>query len=357
MYDDLGYEMYPASAFQKEAGHTRLFKKDSKPPKPDPAIGQASKEMAAVARDQLQWEKEKYAEMQPYLEDAYDLGGQLLQQQYDIGEKSAAQADEYYNYMLGTFRPVERSLVDESMVDSAALQEEYANRAGADVQSQIGRQYDQIIRNAMRYGLTPQAAARQLGTAGISNASAVAGAMNQGREQAKQLSWAKRMDAAGLGRGLPGNQATSTGLALNAGNSAMGNAGAPLGLQMQMNQGYRQGVGTGLQGLQGSGQLMADVYRTRMQGWSAQQNQSDPFAQIVGMGVGAAINTWSDRRLKKDIVLIGQLDNGLNLYEFEYVWGGPRVTGVMADEVEKIMPEAVMEIGGYKAVNYDMVGV
>lgn len=184
--------------------------------------------------------------------------------------------------------------------------------------------------------------------------------MNQGREQAKQLSWAERMDAAGLGRGLPGNQATSTGLALNAGNSAMGNAGAPLGLQMQMNQGYRQGVGTGLQGLQGSGQLMADVYRTRMQGWSAQQNQSDPFAQIAGMSLGGWASggfSLSDRRLKKDVVLVGQLDNGLNLYEFEYVWGGPRITGVMADEVEKIMPEAVMEIGGYKAVNYDMVGV
>lgn len=284
MYDDLGYEMYPASAFQKEAGRTRLFKKNSKMPPPDPAIGQASKEMAAVARDQLQWEKDIYGEMKPYLTDYYNLSNQATQQQMELAGKSADQADEYYNYMLGTFRPVERSLVDESMVDSAALQEEYANRAGADVQSQIGRQYDQIIRNAMRYGLTPQAATRQLGATGIGGASAVAGAMNQGREQARQLSWAKRMDAAGLGRGLPGNQATSTGLALNAGNSAMGNAGAPLGLQMQMNQGYRAGVGTGLQGIQGSGQLLNDQYRTQVQGWSATAGQG-------GQAAGAIVGT------------------------------------------------------------------
>lgn len=92
------------------------------------------------------------------------------------------------------------------------------------------------------------------------------------------------MDAAGLGRGLPGNQATSTGLALNAGNSAMGNAGAPLGLQMQMNQGYRAGVGTGLQGIQGSGQLLNDQYRTQVQGWSATAGQG---GQTAGAAVGA----------------------------------------------------------------------
>lgn len=296
MYDDLGYEMYPASAFQKEANRIRLFKKDTKVPKPDPAIGQASKEMAAVARDQLAWEKDIYGEMRPYLTDYYNLSNQATQQQMELAGKSADQADEYYNYMLGTFRPVERSLVDESMVDSAAMQEEYANRAGADVQSQIGRQYDQIIRNAMRYGLTPQAAARQLGATGIGGASAVASAMNQGRETAKQLSWAKRMDAAGLGRGLPGNQATSTGLALSAGNSALGSAASPLGLQMQMNQGYRTGVGVGLQGLQGSGQLLADVYRTQVSGSSAANaasaQQSSGMMSGIGSIAGAAATAF-----------------------------------------------------------------
>lgn len=276
--------MFGSEKYRAWMPHPGYNKKDSKPPKPDPAIGEASKEMAAVARDQLAWEKEVYADMTPYLEDYYDLSSRATSQQMDLAGRSADQADEYYNYMLGTFRPVERSLVDESMVDSAAMQEEYANRAGADVQSQIGRQYDQIIRNAMRYGLTPQAAARQLGATGIGGASAVASAMNQGRETAKQLSWAKRMDAAGLGRGLPGNQATSTGLALSAGNSALGSAASPLGLQMQMNQGYRTGVGVGLGGIQGSGQLLNDQYRTQVQGWSATAGQG---GQTAGAAIGA----------------------------------------------------------------------
>lgn len=60
----------------------------------------------------------------------------------------------------------------------------------------------------------------------------------------------------------------------------------------------------------------------------------------------------SDRRLKKDIQLIGTWPNGLPYYEFTYKSGGPRRIGFMADEVEKYMPEAVHEIDGFKHVDY-----
>lgn len=63
----------------------------------------------------------------------------------------------------------------------------------------------------------------------------------------------------------------------------------------------------------------------------------------------------SDRRLKTDVSRIGSLPNGLPVYRFRYVWGGPERIGVMAQDVERVMPVAVAEIAGYKAVNYDMV--
>ena len=73
------------------------------------------------------------------------------------------------------------------------------------------------------------------------------------------------------------------------------------------------------------------------------------------MGMAAAM--MSDRRLKTNIQLIGKHDNGMNIYSWDYVWG-EHSRGVMADEVEEIMPEAVvMHPTGFKMVNYSMLGL
>jgi hypothetical protein len=64
----------------------------------------------------------------------------------------------------------------------------------------------------------------------------------------------------------------------------------------------------------------------------------------------------SDRRLKTDVVRIGRLPNGLDLYSFRYIFSRERFVGVMADEVEALMPAAVsVHRSGYKLVNYAMV--
>lgn len=65
---------------------------------------------------------------------------------------------------------------------------------------------------------------------------------------------------------------------------------------------------------------------------------------------------FSDIRLKENIRLIGE-ENGFNIYQFNYVGEDQIYEGVMAHEVEKVKPEAVGEVGGYKTVNYDMIGV
>jgi len=64
----------------------------------------------------------------------------------------------------------------------------------------------------------------------------------------------------------------------------------------------------------------------------------------------------SDRRLKNNIKLIDN-KNGFNIYEFSYNGMDGVFEGVMADEVEGVMPEAVVELSGYKAVNYDKIGI
>ena len=66
----------------------------------------------------------------------------------------------------------------------------------------------------------------------------------------------------------------------------------------------------------------------------------------------------SDARLKRDITLVGQLDNGLGLYRYRYLWSDVEYVGVMAQEVALIQPKAVVHgFDGYLRVNYDMLGV
>ena len=103
-------------------------------------------------------------------------------------------------------------------------------------------------------------------------------------------------------------------------------------------------------------------YNAELANVNAQNAASGGFMSgLMGLG-SAGIMKYSDERLKTDIIKIGSLDNGLNLYSYNYKDGydlpeGKQI-GVMAQEVEAIMPEAVVEMdNGFKAVNYAMLGV
>jgi hypothetical protein len=65
---------------------------------------------------------------------------------------------------------------------------------------------------------------------------------------------------------------------------------------------------------------------------------------------------FSDRRLKENIEEAG-MENGHKIYSFNYMGDNKKFIGVMADEVEKTNPEAIKEVRGFKAVDYDKIGV
>ena len=66
----------------------------------------------------------------------------------------------------------------------------------------------------------------------------------------------------------------------------------------------------------------------------------------------------SDMRLKHDIVLLGRLDDGLGYYRFVYNGGRTTYVGVMAQQVQTVMPEAVTRgPDGYMRVSYDRLGL
>ena len=111
-------------------------------------------------------------------------------------------------------------------------------------------------------------------------------------------------------------------------------------------------------------------------GTTTTQYQAQPTLgnQIAGFGTAGvsalALNNalapaaGSDIRVKENIERVGTLANGLGLYDFEYkpefkdhpLCGHGRFRGVMAQEVEKLIPEAVVTMdNGYKAVKYNLV--
>jgi hypothetical protein len=75
-------------------------------------------------------------------------------------------------------------------------------------------------------------------------------------------------------------------------------------------------------------------------------------------GGGRGGGRRSDITLKHNISLLGHLDNGLGFYRFSYVGSDKAWVGVIAQEVQPLMPEAVrLDRDGHLRVFYDKVGV
>jgi hypothetical protein len=81
-----------------------------------------------------------------------------------------------------------------------------------------------------------------------------------------------------------------------------------------------------------------------------QMSGADQFGKIAS-GIGSLL-TKSDMRLKEDIAPVGTLFDGTPVYGYRYKGAPAYHIGLMAQDVEKTTPDAVIEINGYKAVDY-----
>lgn len=79
-------------------------------------------------------------------------------------------------------------------------------------------------------------------------------------------------------------------------------------------------------------------------------------SQILG-GIGALANIagalpFSDKRMKENIEPVGQLNDGQTIYRYNFKGDPKTQIGLLAQEIEEINPDAVMEAGGLKMVDY-----
>jgi hypothetical protein len=101
-------------------------------------------------------------------------------------------------------------------------------------------------------------------------------------------------------------------------------------------------------GAQAQGQFEQNVYNQKV----AQDNAATAgLYSLGGAALGAPIGTFSDRRLKSNIVRLGTHPIGVGIYEYD-IFGGRQI-GVMAQELMEVMPEAVHQHpSGYLMVDY-----
>ena len=218
--------------------------------------------------------------------------------------------------------------------------------------------------------LAPLQALAASGQASAAMQATAAGNLAAGGSQAIQNAGAGASAAYGNYGSAVGDIAARTGAGQSA---AYGNYGAGLtniyGASNQARQSaYASNTANQMNAITGAGNAIA----------AGQIGSANAFNNAINQGIGLyGMNqqnqlyqqylnrlppVGSDAAIKENICKIGVLDNGLGVYEYEYkpaykdTWGHGRQIGVMAQEVEQIIPEAVsVHPDGYKLVNYSMI--
>jgi len=331
----------------------------SSPPPPDyaplaEASAEAARIQAGLGREQLAFAREQYDRSAPIME-------QIANQQMAAQEEQMSQARDYYDYQKDTYRPLERGLVaDAERFNTDAYKNDLASKAAADAGVAFGQSQAMNQRAMASMGANPNSGrfAGMQQASGLAQAANRANVMTNTRTQADQMGYARKLDAAGLGRGLAGASSAAYGGATNAGSQAGLNAQSA-GSNYMLGMG--QGAGTIANGQQMQLGGLGNILNTQA---NMYMNSANANAQMIGgaLGAGAAVYQGSDERIKENIVEVGvDQRTALTLYEFNYKegFGDPNVRyrGVMAQEVELSYPDAVGEYNGYKTVHYAMLGI
>jgi hypothetical protein len=325
-------------------------------PSPDPAIGEAAKTNAQLGKDAFEWYKNYYNNtVAPLQQRQTDLAESLTNDYLDTSRQQKEFAKEQNAYYKSTFQPVEQQMVRDAMdYDSAANIQRASGEAAANVNQQFSNARGQSARLAGRYGLTSTAFSGPAGASERAQALGAAGAATGAATQTRDKGIALRSGVANFGRNMPNTSAQYFAGSNASNQGAMGATGQAFSGGINAGNFMNQGFGLGMQGNQSAGNLLLGDFNGRMQGYSANQQAVGGFMQGLGMLGGAAI-TASDRRLKTNIKRVGTTPGGAPVYEYNYIWGGPRQRGVMAQDIAFTQPWAVGMQDGHLAVNYSMV--
>jgi len=202
-----------------------------------------------------------------------------------------ALAKEYADYNRTTFRPLEQGIVKSAQeYDTPEKRQAAAGTALADVDMRFAAQNQAAARQMAANGVNPGSARSMavMGSQGVEQARAGAGAAAQARKGVETVGFARQMDAASLGRNLPSNQATAASLGINAGNSAVNANKNAADAAIPTNS-------LALQGFNAANRL-------NLEASNLQQRATDSSNQLWGqLGTTAGRFITSDVNMKQDI--------------------------------------------------------
>lgn len=308
---------------------------------------------ANLSKEQLDWAKQIYAQTAPDRAAATERANAVSDAQLAQMNQQTAIAQDYADYNKSTFRPLERGIVDQANTyDTQSRRDAEAGKAVADVGQQVDAARGEQVRNLERIGVDPSSgrALALHGTMGLGEAAAKAGAAQKARTQVETTGFARKMDAASLGRGLASSQSTAAGLALTAGNNSVSSGTAPVAIASQGTQMMQNGFNGASNTMSSAGQLFGQQAQIQNQ---ANAN-SNSWMNAAGTGAGMAL---SDENTKKDIHPVNDdesLESASDDEALEQVastpvatWsykdgsaaadGGQKHTGPMAQDVRKTM--------------------
>jgi hypothetical protein len=244
----------------------------------------------------------------------------------------------------GAFRGFAQQLSPESQaqVDSSVTEAARATQAARQLTPEEQRMSDQASREAM--------ASRGMLNSNSSIGSEVMGRANVMADKRLEAG-AARQNAFGMAQNFytaPGLQALGNApLSYQAGQQQLGMGLNAIGSATPQMINPDMGANLGMQ--QRSNQVAAS-------GANAQAQAGYTSGIFQGLGsLGGGFAAASDIRLKENIRRVGSTDGGLPVYTYNYKGHNTTQMGVMAQDVEKVNPEAVTEMNGFKAVYYSLI--
>jgi hypothetical protein len=305
-----------------------------------------SEKSLELTEEQWRWTKEQYEAGAQGRANAEHMAMMVAGAQVDTMRLQNEISRDYWNYSKETFRPLEQGIVkDAQEYDTAERREAEAARGVADVETQISGARDAQNRASMRRGVNPNSgnATAMNNQMSMASASAKAAAAGAGRDKVETQGFARRMDAASLGRGLPSAQATAASLGINAGNAAAGTAASI----PQMNyQGIGVMGGQAANTMSGFGQVGNQYASTAQQRQQAGSDNAGLYAALGSAAMYAFLSDKDSKEGRKPVKPEESLKAVRDMPEAE-AWkykkdspgndGGKTHVGPMAQDVQKHM--------------------
>jgi hypothetical protein len=260
------------------------------------AMREQGEEAARLGREQFDWYKQEYERTRPEREAVAARDARIADLNLQGMQKAMRQADEWDQRNKLVYQPLENRIIEDANVfDTEAKREELAGQAMADVNRGFDAAEGQQIRALNASGVNPNsgAALALREDSKVQKALGLAGGANRARTQARTEGYARKMDAIGLGRGVVGNQATMTQLALGQGNSAVGAGGAGLNATYSGAPLMQQGFGSAMTGINTMSGLYgrAGQFQNSANYWADQRNSA--IGGMLGVGNKSVSDAWA----------------------------------------------------------------